>query len=265
MWNQHVSEIDTGSHHITPSLIAGTSSNSRCFSARKSGKRWKRRYYLQQKARQERLNSSRKWKVVDHAKLLPMKDDGMGKSGHVDVLAPESSAEGTSGIIDSDDVDEEILSGEAENENLSINAEDNGINLKKGFYDENRSCVSVDSTPGNKGDKYDCSEHDASLVSIKKETCEQDEDSSSEQLKSTSNSKRHCDRDLDNPKPCKSRRAIDDSASLSRKYSNISFCSFEDCLPDGFFDAGRERPFLPLRDYEQNYHLDSREVILVDR
>lgn len=249
---------------MTPSLIAGSASNGRCFAARKSGKRWKRRYYLQQRARQERLNSSRKWKVVDHAKLLPMKDDGIRKSGNLDVVAPESCVEGTSEIIDLDDDDKEILSGDGRT--LSINAEEgNNTNLKKGFYVKNCSCVSVDSTPVKKGDKYDCCENDTSLVSIKKEICEQGEGSFSEVLKSSSNSKRCSDRDLNNPKPCKSRRAIGDSASLSRKYSNFSFCSVEDCLPDGFFDAGRERPFVALKDYEQNFHLDSREVILIDR
>lgn len=51
-----------GSCHTSASSLAGSASNARCFSAWKSSKRWKRRNYLQQKARLERLNSSRKGK-----------------------------------------------------------------------------------------------------------------------------------------------------------------------------------------------------------
>ncbi|XP_015888142.1 uncharacterized protein LOC107423136 [Ziziphus jujuba] len=251
-----------GSHHLSASLITGSASNSRCFAARKSGKRWKRRFYLQQRARQERLNSSRKWKGIDHSKLLSMKDDGNFKPGSLDV-AVETFAEGTSEIIGSDDYDKEILPGEGESENLSNSCEDNDVTLKKQLNVENCSCISVDSTPVNEGDKYDSCQHDG--CSIKKGVSEKDEGSPSEVLKTNSKSKRHSDRDLDNPKPCKTRRPIDDSAGLSRKYSNVSFCSVEDFLPDGFFDAGRDRPFMLLKSYEQNFHLDSREVILMDR
>ncbi|KAL0348906.1 UNVERIFIED_CONTAM: Serine/threonine-protein kinase fray1 [Sesamum angustifolium] len=38
-----------------------------------------------------------------------------------------------------------------------------------------------------------------------------------------------------------------------------------DHLPDGFYDAGRDRPFMPLASYEKNLHVNSREVILLDR
>lgn len=102
------------------------------------------------------------------------------------------------------------------------------------------------------------------MASVQNDSGEEDEDSLSE-IKSYSKSKRHSDKDLDNPKPCKSRRATDNSARISRKYSTISFCGIEDCLPDGFYDAGRDRPFMQLRDYEQSFPLDSREVIVVDR
>lgn len=219
---------------------------------------------MQQRARQERLNSSRKWKAVDHSKLLPMKDDGNFKPGSLDV-AVETFVEGTSESIGSDDDDKEILPGEGESENLPNSCEDNDITLKKEFNVENCSCISLDSTPLKKGDKYDSCEHDGCLISIKKGVCETDEGPSSEVLISNLKSKRHSDRDLDNPKPCKTRRPIDDSASLARKYSNVSFCSVEDFLPDGFFDAGRDRPFMLLKNYEQSVHLDAREVILMDR
>ncbi|XP_076903080.1 uncharacterized protein LOC143558035 [Bidens hawaiensis] len=77
-------------------------------------------------------------------------------------------------------------------------------------------------------------------------------------------SKRHPVKDL-NPKPSKSRRPIDTHVDMSSKYSKTSFCSIEDRLPDGFYDAGRDRPFLPLSDYDKNSHLGSREVIVMDR
>ncbi|POO02074.1 Serine/threonine protein kinase [Trema orientale] len=253
-----------GSHHVLPGLITASASNSRCFSARKSGKRWKRRYYLQQRARQERLNNSRKWKGIDHNKLLSLKDNRNIKPSSLDVLAPDTSVEGTSEVIGLDDDDKEILPGGDEGENLPNCGEGDDINLKKGIYAENHLCVSVESSAGNKGDKYESSENNESLASVQNQARE-DEDSFSEMLQTYSKSKRHCDKDLDNPKPCKSRRAIDDSASLSRKYSSTSFCSIEDFLPDGFYDAGRDRPFMPLTNYEQSFHLDSREVILLDR
>ncbi|KAG7018744.1 Plant intracellular Ras-group-related LRR protein 4, partial [Cucurbita argyrosperma subsp. argyrosperma] len=71
-------------------------------------------------------------------------------------------------------------------------------------------------------------------------------------------------RELDNPKPCKSRRPAEDSSRLTCKYNSTSFCGVDEHLPDGFYDAGRDYPFMPLRNYEQNFLLDSREVILVN-
>ncbi|XP_062108307.1 uncharacterized protein LOC133819151 [Humulus lupulus] len=253
-----------GSHHLLPGLMTAPASNSRCFSARKSGKRWKRRYYLQQRARQERLNNSRKWKGIDHTKLLSLKEDGKCEPGSIDVLAPDPSVEGSSEVILDDDDDKEILPGDDESENLLNSGEDNDINVKKEFYAENGLCISVESSAVNKGDKYDSSEKNESLASVQNKVVE-DEDSLSETLKSYSKSKRHCEKDLDNPKPCKSRRSIDDCASVSRKYSDTSFCSVEDFLPDGFYDAGRDRPFMAVRNYEQSFPLDSREVIILDR
>lgn len=243
-----------GAHHTFPSLINGSVSNCRSFGARKSGKRWKRRYYLQQRARQERLNNSRKWKCMDHTKLLPLKEDGNCKPGSLDVIPSKACTEGTPEIIGLDDDDKEILSGD-EVENLLNSGEDNA---------EKCSCVTVESTTMNRGDKYDSCDHDESLASVQNEPSDEDEDSSAD-VKNNSKSKRHSDKDLDNPKPCKSRKSIDSSASLSRKYSNVSLCSIEDCLQDGFFDAGRDRPFMPLRNYDQSFHIDSREVIIVDR
>ncbi|KAL6971672.1 hypothetical protein U1Q18_031352 [Sarracenia purpurea var. burkii] len=245
----------TSSSHLTVS-----SSNSRCFAARQPGKGWKRRYYFQQRARQERLNSSRKWKGEDHTELLTQKAAVKCKPCKHALLASESDA--SSSVIPGPDIDnKELHSGEAVCEITSV--EDGDINSKKKL--DNCSCVPVNSTEICKEGENDNTDCDASLGAISDGSRLQDECSSSALCNSSPNSKRHPDRYLDNPKPSKSRRPTDDQSDLSRKYSNSSFCSVDDHLPDGFYDAGRDRPFMPLRSYQQILHLDSREVILLDR
>ncbi|KAA8527650.1 hypothetical protein F0562_034955 [Nyssa sinensis] len=255
------SSSTTSSIHLT-----GSSSNSRCFATRKRGKGWKRRYYLQQRARQERLNSSRKWKGEDHhAELLTQKASEKCKPCKHAILASESLAEGSSGIAGANVDSKELLPGETECENLFISVENDENSSKKGYYAENCSCVTLDSVEVCKEGENDCTEHDPSLNSCSNDAGVQEEGSSLEASNSNLKSKRHSDRDLDNPKPSKFRRPTDNHSDLSAKYSNTSFCSIEDCLSDGFYDAGRDRPFLPLKIYEQNLNLDSREVIVVDR
>jgi hypothetical protein len=80
-------------------------------------------------------------------------------------------------------------------------------------------------------------------------------------------SKRHPDRDPDsNPKPSKVRRQpAGVCQNPSYKYSIESFCGVGDHMPDGFYDAGRDQPFMPLEDYKHTMCQDSREVILLDR
>lgn len=71
---------------------------------------------------------------------------------------------------------------------------------------------------------------------------------------------------IDNSKASKRRRSMEEFSWASQKYSIESFCGVNDHLPDGFYDAGRDRPFKPLINFEkENLCLDSREVILVDR
>jgi hypothetical protein len=257
---------DVGSRHTSSTPLTVSSSNNRCFAARRSGKRWKRQYYLQQKARQERLNNSRKWKGVDCDKVLTLKADENVKCSDLDFLASETSAEVASDIVGVDNDDNKVtVSGEVESENLLDGAEDNEIGSKKGFHGENCSCVGQDSVTIRKGGENECCECHVSLASALNGAGQEDEGSSVETLKSVSKAKRHYDRDLDNPKPCKSRKPADDCSNLSCKYNNISICGIEDRLPDGFYDAGRDRPFMSLNNYDQNLHLDSREVILLDR
>lgn len=71
---------------------------------------------------------------------------------------------------------------------------------------------------------------------------------------------------IKNTKPSKRRRSVEEFSWASQKYSFESFCGVNDHLPDGFYDAGRDRPFKPLINFEkENLSLDSREIILVDR
>lgn len=69
-----------------------------------------------------------------------------------------------------------------------------------------------------------------------------------------------------NPKPSKRRRSAQDFSEISYKYYSESFCGFNERLPDGFYDAGRDRPFSSLGALEKEQpSFNSREVILVDR
>lgn len=91
------------------------------------------------------------------------------------------------------------------------------------------------------------------------------EGSSSEASNCILKCKRHSEKDLDNPKPSKYRKPTNDPYFLSSQYSRISFCGAGDHLPDGFYDAGRDRPFMPLTSYEKHTYVNSREVIILDR
>ncbi|XP_052730169.1 uncharacterized protein LOC108325922 isoform X2 [Vigna angularis] len=244
--------LSEGCQHISSTMLTSSSSSSRCFVSRKSGKRWKRRYYLQQKARQERLNNSRKWKAVDHDQLLSKKIHKISEPGNCDSLDSETRSEIVSenGNLDNS---KRIFSEQAINDNEVDNVNNDEVIIEKRFSGED--CCTTESKD----------EKDACLCSIENKQSEQDEVSCFELLECVSKSKRHLDRDLDNPKPCKSRKSISTCSSLSNKYSKISFCGIEDHLSDGFYDAGRDRPFFPLERYEQNQCLASREVILLDR
>ncbi|GLT61542.1 hypothetical protein SLA2020_342410 [Shorea laevis] len=246
-------------HSVSSSILTVSSSNNRCFASRRLSKRWKRRHYLQQRARQERLNNSRKWKGDGHAEVLIMESGGNAPDNIA--LTSDAYAVGASDVIVLDDDEKPLLSAESKNENSGVRIEENKLNSQKGICVENGS--SIELKVKSRKSKDDCSAHDAALATLLDR--EQDEGSSSELCRSTTKSKRHSDRDLDNPKPCKSRKGTDYSLSLSRKYSNMSFCGTEDHLPDGFYDAGRDRPFMPLQSYENILPLDSREVILIDR
>lgn len=205
---------------------------------------------MQQRARQERLNNSRKWKGEGLSEGLNVKADGISKPCIEDVKTSKSSAEGASEVLGLDD-DKQLVNVDAESENLGIDVEEK-VRFRKGLYNED----------GAENEYYEC---EASVAPSHGGAGTEDNGSSSETSKSIPKSKRHSDSYLDNPKPCKYQRPTKDSLILSHKYSNTSLCSIDDCLPDGFYDAGRDRPFMPLQSYEQILNLESREVILVDR
>lgn len=241
-----------------PSTLSSASqSTNRCFAARRSGKCWKRRRYLQQRARQERLNNSRKSKGEDRANYLTIKPDENCKKGNHDILESDFPC------FD-DDEDEKLHSRELGDEDTLTGVEDDRVSSEKRYDVENGSSVELESVVMRKERKSEFSESDASLATSGGETLEQGDGLISDMSK-VAKSKRHSDRDLDNPKPCKFRRPIDDSFYISRKYSSVSFCGIKDRLVDGFYDAGRDRPFMSLKSYEQSLNVESREVILVNR
>ncbi|KAJ9182180.1 hypothetical protein P3X46_006203 [Hevea brasiliensis] len=244
-----------GSPNTISSVLTGSSLNSRCFAAWRSSKRWKQRYYLQQRARQERLNNSRKWKVEACAELLTPKECENHKPDNLNVLTSENCGESTLDIgLDDENEDKVVHSGGVEAENLHVSGENERISS---VNIENSSC---DLETMSKGGEDECCVH-GKFLALTHGAGGEDEGSSSEKPIINFKSKRHSDRDLDNPKPNKCRRPTGNRSSLSRKYSDLSFCSIEDHIPDGFYDAGRDRPFLPLRSYEQILHLDSREAV----
>ncbi|KAJ6813668.1 uncharacterized protein M6B38_142600 [Iris pallida] len=257
-------------------LYNGASLSCRCTTRRKR-RGWKRRDNMQQWARQECLNYSRKYRVEDHSDTTTMK---MHEENDSDT--PIVSENGQSVL--QGDVDEEKQSNCCAIDDISSTFEGDRADFDKDSLSISQKCIDnekVGSTNMACGDEISCTtelssskkhhghdnekESSDSLVSPSNELDVPDGNSSSEEAKLILKSKRHYDRDLDNPKPCKFRKPVDECSFLSSKYSTESFCSTDDHLPDGFYDAGRDRPFMSLQDYEQSLCLDSREVILLDR
>lgn len=266
--------VKSGSHSISYFRPEGSIS-CRCSSTQRMNKEWKRRDCWQQRARQERLNYSRNWRVDDHHDDMIMKmgeENDPYKSTLLDGVRSEiylcdeneklmdcpAAADGSHSVnVDSASSREVPLT--------SFGCDDSGKNrLTDVSYDVDNSCL-TDPTSLNKENDYDNESVSSYHVPSRNELALPDGNSSSDSVKSIVKSKRHCDRDLDNPKPSKFRRPDNDSSSLSHKYSTESFCGIDDHLPDGFYDAGRDRPFMSLEEYDQSLGLDSREVILLDR
>lgn len=217
---------------------------SLAFRPRKVWKR-QRRDNQQQKARQERLNSSRKLRAEGHQERE--------NTGIVMESVPVSNGEVP------------IKSSCSEKE-LDPQVQD--VARRGKDPDETRSIMDRSGTSidlvKESGQLDGCSE--ASNDDFPKPGKRQlDDCSEATNDEFTKLGKRH-GIFIENSKPSKRRRSMEEFSWASQKYSIESFCGVNDHLPDGFYDAGRDRPFKPLINFEkENLCLDSREIILVDR
>lgn len=254
------------------------SSGYRCHATQRMRKGWKRRDYLQQRARQERLNYSRKCKSKDQndnmTEKMAEENDSCMENRHSELhtaideeklISSAKSSVLTEDISSTVDADRCGLAKDSALLNLHDCADGKKIGLDKRNNGDNSSCITSEPAGLNKDYDFENERDNGSSVYPLADLNAPDEDSSSETSKFILKSKRHSDKDLDNPKPSKFHKPVDECSNLSCKYSTESFCSIDDHLPDGFYDAGRDRPFMPLEDYEQSLCLDSREVILLDR
>nr|XP_043625013.1 uncharacterized protein LOC122596493 [Erigeron canadensis] len=231
------------SNHLT-----GSSSDS-CILARK----WRRLHRLQQRARQEHLNLLRKClncilktkrKQADSLFVSIQNSTGNCECCNAPIL-PESLLEVSANNRD-DDLGNKDLAAPA---------------------DSSKQVDALESIEG-KEVKDVCTENEAGALSDASRV--QDEHLLVDSFCCNSNShpKRHSERDPDNHGSDKKKikaTQTDIHSEMSKKYSTMSFCSIEDHLPDGFYDGGRDRPFLSISSYEKNLHLGSREVIVMDR
>ncbi|XP_075473516.1 uncharacterized protein LOC142504554 isoform X1 [Primulina tabacum] len=244
---------------VPSSQLVGLSPNNRCLAARRS-KGWKRRYNLRTKARQERLDNCKKWKV--DATIQSSSEKCM--MCKVSVHSDDALSKDLSVVADAElDCKDLIIEGEMHVGSPFIPGDDD-LSVTKESVD-GCLCSAIDSDEMHKEAEPDGSGYDAVLDSVSDSSKVVGEGSSSETSNSGQKSKRHYEKDIDNPKPTKSRRPTDDPSFLSCQYSERSFCGVGDYLPDGFYDAGRDRPFMPLDGYEKKLHINSREVILLDR
>ncbi|KAJ0229704.1 Protein kinase domain-containing protein [Hirschfeldia incana] len=248
---------------VTRRGLCGVPSSGRCVSAQKSIKRWKRKHhYVQKRGRQERLTSNKKWKGEVAPEGLNLKKMYKVKETRKQEMnVSQNTDKGSVESIYLDDNDKPLE--DAEIEDPAITSQDEESSLKADLVSDNSLCVESQST--SEKDNKECFEIKASSPSSGDAAGTADYSSSSERKKPNHSSKRCSDKYLDNPKGSKCHKPSSDIASVSHKYSSNSFCSTEDSLPDGFFDAGRDRPFMPLSKYEEVLPLDSREVILLDR
>lgn len=251
------------------------SQNLKHHAPHKLKKGWRRRDCLQQRARQERLESSRS--KLNEKYIDEMAEDECPSSLHdmenklgirtideetsvQDSLKEMSSvSEDVSSIVDDD------LDGLTKDSGMMV--QDHYDEEKPGFnmrgYDDDNSCISGEPafsrgricSVENELDDTASSAHDVGEFA---------RDNPSVTSKFALKSKRHPDMDS-NPKPSKCPRPIDERSKLSYKYSVESFCSIDDHLPDGFYDAGRDMPFMSLEEHERSLGLYAREVILLDR
>ena len=248
------------------------SPNLKHHAPQKMKKGWRRRDCRQQQARQERLESSRSKlneKYIDEMAVNMAEDECPPSLNDDEETSVQDSLKETSSISeDVSSIVDDDLDGLAKDSGMMLqdhyNEEKPGFNMRVHHDHDENSCISAEPTffsrvrigkVENELDDTASSAHD--VVEIP-------QGNSSVTSKFASKSKRHPDMD-NNPKPSKCPRAIDERSKLSYKYSVESFCSIDDHLPDGFYDAGRDMPFMSLEEYKRSLGLYAREVILLDR
>ncbi|KVH93555.1 Armadillo repeat-containing protein 3 and Serine/threonine-protein kinase CTR1 [Cynara cardunculus var. scolymus] len=153
-------DIINGSPASLSSHVTGCSSN-RCFAARKPRKGWKRRYYLQQRARQERLNCSRKWKGEDSAHITTQNATANCESCNA-IVPSESLVEGSSVNVGDDEDNKELLAADGESGN-SLGAFRKDISSEQ-VDAHSCGCVALQSVD-SKEIEDDCSKDDDALGS----------------------------------------------------------------------------------------------------
>lgn len=234
---------------------SGLSPNNQCLAARRA-EGWKRRHNLRSKPLKERPNNSKKWKVDITAHSSSEKCLTCISSSDSDNASSKGLPVAADAKLDNEDIfpEGEVLDGPVGDD---ISASKDSVN--------GCSCSEIDSCGIQEDVEIDGSGSNAFVDSLSDAVEVLDGGSSSQSSNCVLKSKRHSEKDLDNPKPTKSLRPANDPSYLSCQYSERSFCGVVDHLPDGFYDAGRDRPFLPLDSYEKNLHVNSREVILLDR
>uniref|UniRef100_A0A803NAG5 Protein kinase domain-containing protein n=1 Tax=Chenopodium quinoa TaxID=63459 RepID=A0A803NAG5_CHEQI len=252
------------SSNSTSYHVPGSSLIDRCFGKRRLGKRWKRRQYLQQRARQEKLHHSRKWKIEDHGDTFTIKSSEKCRRCEQVPLASDSISECATDTTCVEDQCKQSIYGENEGGAVFLDTIDDSVKSKKEIDLDNFNGIEDEANSEGENDTC-CDAPSTCICSLGDNIDKAKESISSPVSKASHKCKRQSDKYLDNPKPRKSRRSTDDQAATSRIYNFTSFCGVKDHLPDGFYDAGRDRPFMSLRDYEQNLEIHSREVILLDR
>ncbi|KAG0458383.1 hypothetical protein HPP92_023540 [Vanilla planifolia] len=260
--------------------------SSRCIMNQRMKKGWKKQGDFQQIARQECLNFSRKSRVSEHAEDMPV---NMGEEIHSSLsFVSEDSTSDVQLDVDEINLPDRSALSKASSKLIKdtvsrckcIVSRRNSVIAQYGHADDEKttrfdradisekgvySC-NADSIQSNKNHDYGNETEDGHHPLCSSDVLNVDDGCSSVGAPNVAfKSKRHFDGDLDNPKPSKFRRPIVDCSYLARKYSMESFCSTDDHIPDGFYDAGRDRQFMSLDDYEQSVCVGSREVILVDR
>ncbi|KAL2651050.1 hypothetical protein R1flu_019178 [Riccia fluitans] len=268
----------------------------------RSRRGWKKQDSQQQKARQDRLNSSRKHRSEEHGDLpevatSEISTDSLevtpcrGKDNELEekeICSPADEERGLVPQLVRQNEDAQDSNKEVNIDDEVDQRDDNGGADEESYRDAQPEGLSsaavsgeqVPSTRLSSDEKNNCrkavtghrpkdDQELDNLVDYHEEVPEEACSKTPDSFLPVSGVKvgRRQDSDKDrNPKPCKRRKSLLEFSEVSFKYCTESFCGYDDRLHDGFYDAGRDRPFSSLTALEKEEPCyDSREVILVDR